>query len=157
MHEVCVTSPEHESWFRRTDITVIRRNATCAFGVQRRVLGSGRRSVIELTSQQAARQRARRRAMDPAMRARIAAAQRDQRISRLATKLAVTLARRDEAIQRWDRRVGDVLIELTRVEHLTLDDAVAWSGITLTKREARRMRQLAESQSGEADPLDTTT
>ena len=154
MHEVCVTSPEHESWFRRTDITVIRRNATIAFGVQRRVFGSGRRSVIELTSQQAARQRARRRAMDPAMRARIAAAQRDQRISRLATKLAVTLARRDEAIQRWDRRVGDVLIELTRVEHLTLDDAVAWSGITLTKREARRMRQLAESQSGEAPQTD---
>ena len=154
MHEVCVTSPAHESWFRRTDITVIRLNATIAFGVQRRVLGSGRRSVIELTSQQAARQRARRQAMDPAMRARIAAAQRDQRISRLATKLAVTLARRDEALQRWDRRVGDVLIELTRVEHLTLDDAVAWSGITLTKREARRMRQLAESQSGEAPQSD---
>lgn len=154
MHEVCVTSPAHESWFRRTDITVIRLNATIAFGVQRRVLGSGRRSVIELTSQQAARQRARRQAMDLAMRARIAAAQRDQRISRLATKLAVTLARRDEALQRWDRRVGDVLIELTRVEHLTLDDAVAWSGITLTKREARRMRQLAESQSGEAPQSD---
>ena len=136
---------------------MIRGDATFAFGVQRRVFGSGRRSVIELTSQQAARQRARRQAMDPAMRARIAAAQRDQRISRLATKLALTLARRDEAIQRWDRRVGDVLIELTRVEHLTLDDAVAWSGITLTKREARRMRQLAESQSGEADPIDTTT
>jgi len=95
--------------------------------------------------------------MDPAMRARIAAAQRDQRISRLATKLAVTLARRDEAIQRWDRRVGDVLAELTRVEHLTLDDAVAWSGITLTRREARRMRRAAERQSGEADPIDTTT
>lgn len=149
-----MTSPAHESWFRRTDITVIRLNATIAFGVQRRVLGSGRRSVIELTSQQAARQRARRQAMDLAMRARIAAAQRDQRISRLATKLAVTLARRDEALQRWDRRVGDVLIELTRVEHLTLDDAVAWSGITLTKREARRMRQLAESQSGEAPQSD---
>lgn len=157
MHEVCVTSPEHESWFRRTDITVIRGDATLAFGVQRRVFGGGRRSVIELTSQQAARQRARRRAMDPAMRVRIAAAQRDQRISRLATKLALTLARRDEAIQRWDRRVGDVLIELTRVEHLTLDDAVAWSGITLTKREARRMRNLAERQSGEADPTNTTT
>lgn len=92
--------------------------------------------------------------MDPAMRARITAAQRDQRISRLATRLAVTLARRDEAIQRWDRRVGDVLIELTRVEHLTLNEAVAWSGIALTKREARRMRQLAESQSGEAPQTD---
>jgi len=107
-----------------------------------------------LTSQQAARQRARRRAMDPAMRARIAAAHRDQRISRLATKLAITLARRDEAIERWDRRVGDVLVALTRGEHLTLDEAVAWSGITLTKREARRMRRLAESQSGEAPQND---
>jgi len=75
------------------------------------------------------------------MRARIAAAQRDKRVSRLATKLAVTLARRDEALQRWDRRVGDVLVALTRGEHLTLDEAVAWSGITLTKREARRMRR----------------
>ena len=87
-------------------------------------------------------------------RARIAAAQRDKRVSRLATKLAVTLARRDEALQRWDRRVGDVLVALTRGEHLTLDEAVAWSGITLTKREARRMRQLAESQSGEAPQSD---
>ena len=47
--------------------------------------------------------------------------------------------------------------KLTRVEHLTLDYAVAWSGITLTKREARRMRNLAERQSGEADPTNTTT
>ena len=85
-------------------------------------MASGRRTVIELTSQQAARQRARRRAVDPAMSARIASAQRDQRISRLATRLAVTLARRDESIHRWDRRVGDLLVELTRVEHLTLDD-----------------------------------
>jgi len=92
--------------------------------------------------------------MDPAMRARIAAAQRDQRVSRLTTRLAVTLARRDEAIERWDRRVGDVLIDLTRVEHLTLNEAVAWAGITLTKREARRMRQLAESQSGAAPQTD---
>lgn len=117
-------------------------------------MASGRRTVIELTSQQAARQRARRRAVDPAMSARIASAQRDQRISRLATRLAVTLARRDESIHRWDRRVGDLLVELTRVEHLTLDEAIAWSGITLTKREARRMRQLAESQSGEAPQSD---
>jgi len=47
-----------------------------------------------------------------------------------------------------------VLVALTRGEHLTLDEAVAWSGITLTKREARRMRQLAESQSGEAPQSD---
>ena len=91
------------------------------------------------------------------MRARITTAQRGQRISRRATRLAVTLARRGEAIQRWDRRVGDVLVALTRGEHRNLNEAVAWSGITLTKREARRMRQLAESQSGEADPIDTTT
>lgn len=88
------------------------------------------------------------------MRARIAAAQRDQRISRLATKLALTLARRESAIQRWDQRVGDVLAELTRVEHLTLDEAIAWSGITLPKREARRLRRAAERQSGEADQAD---
>ena len=108
-----------------------------------------------MSLQQAARQRARRRAMDPAMRARIAAAQRHKRVSRLATKLAVTLARRDEAIERWDLRVGEVLVELTRVEHLTLDEAVVWSGITLTKREARRMRNLAESHSGEAPQTDS--
>ena len=91
------------------------------------------------------------------MRARIEAAQRDQRVSWLATRLAVTLARRDEAIARWDRRVGDLLVELIRVEHLTLDEAIAWSGIPLPKREARRMRNLAERPSGEADPTDTTT
>ncbi|MEI2774558.1 MAG: hypothetical protein V9G19_01015 [Tetrasphaera sp.] len=91
------------------------------------------------------------------MRARIAAAQRDQRISRLATKLALTLVRRDEAIQRWDRRAGDILIALTRGEHLTLDEAVAWSRITLTKREARRMRTLAERQTGEADQSPTSS
>lgn len=110
-----------------------------------------------MSSQQAARQRARLRAVDPAMRARIAAAQRDQRMSRLATRLAVTLARRDEAIERWDRRVGDVLVALTRMEYLTLDEAVAWSGITLTEREAHRMRQLAERQSREADLTDPLT
>ena len=91
------------------------------------------------------------------MRVRIAAAQRDKRVSRLATKLAVTLARRDEAIERWDRRVGDVLVALTRGERLTLDEAVAWSGITLKKHEAHRMRNLAERQYGEVDPTDTTT
>ena len=154
MHEVCLTALEHESWARRTCSQVNRGGAHSAFGVSSQQMASGRRGVNELTSQQAARQWARRRAMDPAMRARITAAQRDQRISRLATKLAVTLARRDEAMQRWDRRVGDVLVALTREEHLTLDEAVAWSGITFTKREARRMRRLAESQSGEAPQND---
>lgn len=157
MQEVCLTLREHDSSVRRTDVTVIRRGASLASGAQDRVIGSERRSVIELTSQQAARQRARRRAIDPAMRARIAAAQRDQRISRLATKLALTLVRRDEAIQRWDRRAGDILIALTRGEHLTLDEAVAWSRITLTKREARRMRTLAERQTGEADQSPTSS
>lgn len=60
------------------------------------------------------------------MRARIAAAQRDQRISRLATWLAVTLERRGEAIERWDRRAGNVLVALTCEEHLTLDEAIPW-------------------------------
>lgn len=31
MQEVCLTSLEHESWARRTDITVIRGGATFAF------------------------------------------------------------------------------------------------------------------------------
>ena len=110
-----------------------------------------------MSSQQAARQRARRRAVDPAMRARIEAAQRDQRVSRLATRLAVTLARRDDATACWDRRIRDVLVALTRGEHLTLDEAIAWSGVTLTKREARRLRRASERQSGEADLTDTTT
>lgn len=82
------------------------------------------------------------------MSARIQSALRDQRVSRLATRLSVTLARRDQAIERWDRRIGEVLVQLTRVERLTIEEALAWSGATLTKGEARRLRQLAEHDSG---------
>ena len=63
-------------------------------------------------------------------------------MSRLATRLSVTLARRDQAIERWDRRIREVLVQLTRVERLTIEEALAWSGATLTKGEARRLRVL---------------
>jgi len=148
MHEVCLTSLGHESRVRRTGVTVNRGDTHVAFGDRNERMASGRRSVIELTSQQAARQRARRAAIDPAMSARIQSALRDQRVSRLATRLSVTLARRDQAIERWDRRIREVLVQLTRVERLTIEEALAWSGATLTKGEARRLRQLAEHDSG---------
>lgn len=67
-----------------------------------------------MTTQSKERQRARRRATDAATLARVREAKKDQRVSRLATKLAVTMARRDEAIERWDRRLGEVLVALTR-------------------------------------------
>lgn len=94
--------------------------------------------------------------MDAATLARIREAKKDQRVSRLATKLAVTMARRDEAIERWDRRVGEVLVALTRDEHLTLDQAIDCSGAPLTRREASRLRSLAERSNGEATPHEPT-
>lgn len=103
-----------------------------------------------MTSQQRMRQQARRTALDAASVARIKQAAKDQRVSRLATRLSVTLARREETIERWDRRVGEVLVALTREEHLTLDEAIAWSGARLTRRQAFRMRAAAESGHGEA-------
>ncbi len=101
-----------------------------------------------MTTQSKERQRARRRATDAATLARVREAKKDQRVSRLATKLAVTMARRDEAIERWDRRLGEVLVALTRGEHLRLEEAIAWSGARLTRREASRLRSLAECSIG---------
>ena len=101
--------------------------AHSAFGVIAQQTGSGRRSVIELTltaggttagttpghGPRADESPHRRSATGPTHR-------------RLATWLAVTLERRDEAIERWDRRAGNVLVALTREEHLTLDEAIPW-------------------------------
>ncbi len=103
-----------------------------------------------MTRQQAVSQQARRTALDAASAARIKQAAKDQRVSRLATKLGVTLARREEAIERWDRRVGELLFALTRDEHLTLAEAIAWAGVRLTRRQAFRMRAAAESAHGGA-------
>ncbi|GAA1799478.1 hypothetical protein GCM10009811_24250 [Nostocoides veronense] len=109
-----------------------------------------------MESQQSIRQRARRRALDAATAARIRQAAKDQRVSRLAAKLDRALARREEAIERWDRRVGEVLIALTRGEGLTLDEAIAWAGVELPRRHAYRMRAAAESPYGEAEPTEPT-
>jgi hypothetical protein len=112
------------------------------------VSAATRRATV--TRQQAVSQQARRTALDAASAARIKQAAKDQRVSRLATKLGVTLARREEAIERWDRRVGELLFALTREEHLTLDEAIAWAGVRLTRRQAFRMRAAAESAHGGA-------
>lgn len=106
-----------------------------------------------MSPQQVSRQRARRVAHDAATRARIVQAAKDRRVSRLATRLGVAPARREEAIERWDRRVGEVLVSLTRDEHLTRDEAVAWAGVQLTRRQAFRVRALVESADGTCSEL----
>ena len=109
-----------------------------------------------MTSQQSPRQRARRRALGAATTARIKQAAKDQRVSRLSARLVVRLARREEAISQWDQRVGEVLVALTRDEHLTLDEAIAWAAVPLTRRQAFRMRAAAEAGPGDAQPTEPT-
>lgn len=109
-----------------------------------------------MESQQSRRQRARRMALDAATKARIKQAAKDQRVSRLATKLGVTLARRQEAIARWDRRAGELLTALTRDEHLSLDEAIAWAGVSLTRRQAFQMRAAAEEHDSKAVSTEPT-
>lgn len=94
-------------------------------------------------SQQTIRQQARRTARDMATRRRRERDERERRVIDLAKRVIVAIGERDAAVTETERRAGEALRELTEREDLTLGESVEWCGGTITAREARRLRRLA--------------
>lgn len=95
--------------------------------------------------QQAIRQHARRTAREVADKRRRERAERERRVMDLAEQVMVAIGERDAATVEWERRAARALRALTHGEGLTLSDAVAWCGEAVTVREARRIRDLPET------------
>lgn len=95
-------------------------------------------------TQQSARQRARRSALDAQSVMRTKRAERDRRCGGWAVRVATALAERDAVVATYERRAGEALAKMTEEEGLTLREAVQWCGEVLTFREAARLRRLAD-------------
>jgi len=116
-------------------------------------------------SQQTIKQQARRTAREMAEKRRRERAERERRLIDLAERVMVAIGERDAAVAETEKRAGGALRELTEVEGLSLSEAVEWCGETVTAREAKRLRRLAEddqddAKDGAADdraPAPTTT
>ncbi len=89
------------------------------------------------------RQRARQQALGAATRQRQARIGRERRVQDLAVQVLTAMGERDTVVTDTERRPGVALAQLTRVEGLTLGQALAWCADQLSMKEAIRLRQLA--------------
>ena len=102
-------------------------------------------------SQQTIRQQARRAAREMAAKRRNAREERERRVISLAAEVMVALGERDAAVTETEKRAGEALRDLTRREGLSMSEAVEWCGMTVTVREASRLRRLAGDPQTHAD------
>jgi hypothetical protein len=86
------------------------------------------------------RQTARRAAVDAQAGHRRERQERDRRIDALAVEVLVAIGERDAA----ERRAGELLQTMIDREQLSLRQAVAWLGGTITVRGATRRLELAQ-------------
>jgi hypothetical protein len=86
------------------------------------------------------RQTARRAAVDAQAGHRRERQERDRRIDALAVEVLVAIGERDAA----ERRAGELLKTMIDREQLSLRQAVAWLGGTITVRGATRLLELAQ-------------
>lgn len=94
---------------------------------------------------QAARQRARRAAVDAQARARRARAERDRRLDTAGVEVAVALAERDALAAGFEAQAGAALARMV-AEGLTVAAAAAWCGYDgLTRAEAVRLLRVART------------
>ena len=96
-------------------------------------------------SQQTMRQKARRDARSVMSRRRAALLKRATRLEDLAVQVMTAVGERDAVVAEAERRAGAALREMTRVEGVTLREAVEWCGDQIGVREATRLRRLAEN------------
>ncbi len=96
------------------------------------------------------RQRARQQALGAAVRQRQAQQGRDRRVRSLVEQVLTAIGEREAAVADTERRAGAALAQMTRVEGLTLAQAVEWCGDELSAREATRLRRLATETATEA-------
>ena len=94
-------------------------------------------------SQQTIKQQARRTAREMAEKRRKEREERERRVIDLAEQVMVAIGERDAAVAETEKRAGEALRELTEREGLSLGEAVEWCGVTITVREATRLRRLA--------------
>lgn len=102
--------------------------------------------------EQTIRQRARRTAREMADKRRRESAERERRVMELAEQVMVAIGERDEAVAAAEQRAARALRSLVDGEGLSLSEAAAWCGDTLTVREARRIRDLLDTDPPESDP-----
>ena len=96
-------------------------------------------------SQQTMRQRARRDVRSVTSKRRAALLKRAKRLEDLAVLVMTAVGERDAAVAEAERRAGAALREMTRVEGVTLREAVEWCGDQIGVREATRLRRLSEN------------
>ena len=101
------------------------------------------------SSQQSARQVARRAALDAQARMRAQRSEQEKRRSALGVVVVQALAERDATTAACEQRAGEALRSLVDDEGLTLSAAVTWCGGELGAREAARLRRLASQAGGE--------
>jgi len=97
-------------------------------------------------SQQTIRQRARHTAREMAEKRRKERDERERRVVDLTERVLIAIGERDAAVSETEKCAGDALRKLTEQEGLSLGEAVAWCGKTMTVREATRLRRLARER-----------
>lgn len=102
---------------------------------------------VKPVGKQSARQVARRAALDAQAKMRAQRVERDNRLSALGVLVMMALGERDEMVARCERRAGQALRGMTTEEGLGLAEAVQWCAQGMTRREASRMRALADGES----------
>lgn len=94
---------------------------------------------------QAARQAARREALESQARMRVRRSQRDKRLSRLGVRVSVALRERDVAVARYEQRAVAALLELVDQEGVTWQEAADWCGDSVSARDVIRLRRVAKA------------
>lgn len=108
-------------------------------------------------SQQTMRQKARRDARTVTSKRRAALFERAKRLEDLAVQVMTAIGERDAAVAAAEQRAGSALREMTTVEGVTLREAVEWCGEQIGRREATRLRRLAEDDQDDRAPATTAT
>lgn len=78
-------------------------------------------------------------------------AERERRLEQAAVRVLVALQELEDAVAQCERRAGEALGEMTRVEGLTIREAVDWFGGQLTVGEATRLRRAAVTGAGHSE------
>lgn len=101
------------------------------------------------TARQAARVQARQAAREAQRRMLVEQKEQERRRGVLGVQVADALAERDALVKAAEVRAGEALRDLVEDEGLSLREAVAWSGVDLSMREAHRLRRLVQEDKGD--------
>ncbi len=94
---------------------------------------------------QAARQAARREALESQAKLRARRVAKEKRLSRLGVRVGVAVRERDKAVAKYEQRAVDALLELVDEEGVTWQEAADWCGDSTSPADMFRLRRLAKA------------